>query len=737
MSTTRPQSRTDSTLSVGSSTSTSESPKEAGGTGGAYQQKSALEQNAVFGEKRTRMLQLLRQTDEVLADVASLNGSGSGSGGSGSGSGSGSSGGIRVPPRTPTQTLTVLAVPAAFATAGGDVEAHLLAGRLSEAADHLRRMLQRIEDTRSRVLVTGDLNGGKSTFVNALLRRHIVPDDQQPCTALFCEVVDAVQNAGTEEVHGIRDAAAYDPRDKASYTPFAVDILREVVEDNEPGYEMLKVYCHDGRPREESVLNNGIVDISLIDSPGLNIDSMKTTSLMAQQEEIDVIVFVVNAENHFTLSGKEFLQNAGKEKAYIFIVVNRFDQIRRKDRCKRDILAQIAEISPLTYAHADQLVHFVAAKQTLEKTGDAQSYKDFTRLEDNLRSFILEKRARSKLNPAKLFMANILNDLAVLCEYNHALSVSTSAEISNQLSETAPSYERMLRIQEQFLDDLERTIDETAVRANAFARDQLSNFLESVETYVEDVEWGGVLGMWQYSRDLRNAVYRLAAVRLRRCEDFAVKSSVGCVKNIETMAESCMEHPPVVDMTVVTTAFEDGSAEAGRAAAMTMFVPMELGDFFDFMDKVEVLKEYIPSVGLMVGGLFGYHSVTAGIWKNDQTMVRGKTAFMGLSLAGVGMFLYSLSDMKNVVDRKVLGKIKSHLKSVGLVDANSERIARGTRRVLRLAIWEFRNQFQRVLIDAQHKRQGLSEKRTQAESNKDEFRALGVRVDTLQRIVES
>jgi mitofusin len=46
----------------------------------------------------------------------------------------------------------------------------------------------------------------------------------------------------------------------------------------------------------------GVVDISLIDSPGLNIDGVKTMALFAQQEEIDVVVFVVNAANHFTLS---------------------------------------------------------------------------------------------------------------------------------------------------------------------------------------------------------------------------------------------------------------------------------------------------------------------------------------------------------------------------------------------------------------------------------------------------
>jgi mitofusin len=67
---------------------------------------------------------------------------------------------------------------------------------------------------------------------------------------------------------------------------------------------MLKIYANDARTTQESLLHNGVVDIALIDSPGLNTDSIKTTAVFARQEEIDVVVFVVSAENHFTLSVK-------------------------------------------------------------------------------------------------------------------------------------------------------------------------------------------------------------------------------------------------------------------------------------------------------------------------------------------------------------------------------------------------------------------------------------------------
>ena len=56
----------------------------------------------------------------------------------------------------------------------------LLLGRLEECREYLERMCIRVQDRSSRVLVTGDVNGGKSTFINALLGHDppILPMDR-------------------------------------------------------------------------------------------------------------------------------------------------------------------------------------------------------------------------------------------------------------------------------------------------------------------------------------------------------------------------------------------------------------------------------------------------------------------------------------------------------------------------------------------------------------------------------
>jgi mitofusin len=77
--------------------------------------------------------------------------------------------------------------------------AHLLDERLATSIAHIDKLRLRVEDTSSKVLVTGDLNAGKSTLVNAILRRQVMPVDQQPCTTAFCEVHGSDDLLGTRK----------------------------------------------------------------------------------------------------------------------------------------------------------------------------------------------------------------------------------------------------------------------------------------------------------------------------------------------------------------------------------------------------------------------------------------------------------------------------------------------------------------------------------------------------------
>lgn len=452
--------------------------------------------------------------------------------------------------------------------------ASLLDGKISQSIKHLLSLRDRIEDTSSKVLVTGDLNAGKSTFCNALLRRKVLPVDQQPCTSIFCEVLDARENAGIEEVHAVHKDMQYNRNDESTYDVYPLQELENLVVDNSK-YMQCKVYVKDVRTIDESLLNNGVVDIALIDAPGLNSDSLKTTAVFARQEEIDVVVFVVSAANHFTLSAKEFILNAAHEKAYIFIVVNGFDNIRDKARCERLILEQVARLSPRTFKESAELVHFVSSNAVpvapmipvggsgsssgggsypsddgpddgdddsgkgkgadKGKGKEREKIRDFENLESALRRFVLEKRARSKLAPAKTYLLNILSDLRALASVNRDVAQAELNRVTKELDELVPAYENGKKQKTALAEEVEKCIEETCHDVYTHTRSTLTNTIARVAQCDLGVEYPGLFSVFQYAEDLKLAMLDQIAASVSDCEDYARSKTVKGVSFIQNL----------------------------------------------------------------------------------------------------------------------------------------------------------------------------------------------------------
>lgn len=446
--------------------------------------------------------------------------------------------------------------------------ASLLDGKIRSSVKHLLSLRDRIEDTASKVLITGDLNAGKSTFCNALLRRKLLPEDQQPCTAIFCEVLDARENAGVEEAHAVLKGASYVRTDESTYEVFSLHELEKVVVDNDT-YTQCKIYVKDTRGLEESLLNNGVVDIALIDAPGLNSDTTLTTAIFARQEEIDVVVFVVSAANHFTQSAKEFIWAAAAEKAYLFIVVNGFDGIRDQDRCKKMIMDQVTGLSPRTSKESSELVHFVSSNAVpipANATGgpggsssggaggddgggdddpsdpegkgkgkDLEKIRDFEALEQSLRRFVLEKRARSKLAPARTYLLNILNDVNALAVVNRDVAQAELSRVDRELRELEPQLESSKKAQAEVNDEVVQQIEDTCRDVYDHTRSTLTTSIANAADASYDVSYPGMLGAFSFADELKEAMLSHIAESVTQCEDFARNRAVGGVNTIKQL----------------------------------------------------------------------------------------------------------------------------------------------------------------------------------------------------------
>lgn len=526
--------------------------------------------------------------------------------------------------------------------------ASLLDSRVSQSIRHLLSLRDRIEDTASKVLITGDLNAGKSTFCNALLRRKILPEDQQPCTSVFCEVVDARENGGIEEVHAIHKDANYDRYDESTYDVYSLQNLEQLVIDNTK-YTQCKVYVKDIRKIDQSLLNNGVVDISIIDAPGLNSDSVKTTAVFARQEEIDVVVFVVSAANHFTLSAQEFISNAAHEKAYIFIVVNGYDNIRDKERCQQMVLRQVARLSPRTFKESAELVHFVSSNaipvappgassiSASEGSGDRgdgggdepgdddddakgkdkgkgkgkgkaneddkEKMRDFEDLEVALRRFVLEKRSHSKLAPARTYLLNVLSDMNVLASTNNDVASIELERAEQEISDINPAYEKTSKLRGRIEEELGTSIDKTCDEVYDYTRIHLSQTIAGLGSATFGLEYPGPLAAFQYAEDLKYAMLDAVATSVSECEDHGRAAAIQGVNTIHTLG---LLH--VGADKYAPRAFRADKMFAQRRHTMARAVEVEV-DFWDFFD-------------------------IAGLWQRQEKVTGASTAVVVMTTLG-------------------------------------------------------------------------------------------------------
>ena len=634
--------------------------------------------------------------------------------------------------------------------------ASLLEKKLMLQIKYLHNLKERVDDTSSKVFVTGDLNAGKSTFCNALLRRKILPEDQQPCTSVFCEVIDAkAENHGREEVHAVPIEKEYDIRDESTYEVHLLKDLEELVYDCDK-FKLLKVYVLDHRSFQESLLHNGVIDIKLIDAPGLNMDSFQTTEVFSRQEEIDLVVFVVSAENHFTLSAKEFIAAAANEKRYVFIVVNKFDGIKDKEKCKRRILDQIKNLSPDTYKNASEFIHFVSSEEVSngnnpnggDDGGDGgddddgnnnnddnrPDHPDFDLLEASLRKFILEKRSISKLLPAKSYLLNLLQDLQTLSTINEKIYNDEKREKLQELtSQVAPKVNEIIHKSHRIADTISALTEATCTKIYNDTTREINYVIDNLGDKPV-VEYNGLQFLFEYARESQLAMIDVVGDAVFKCEDMARQLTAQKVDEIVAFGRNTLNeeflHDKKFNSDLMFSRIKD---DIGKNIEDTI----EVSDFFDpsmesflvfvglpesyvnhtarqisYFNPVSVITQ-IPSNALALKNQLPTQITLHTIYSSGKLLTAGalvnkiyqfshyvtpavvkKVALPVLvGVSGIAIY-YLISDIPNALPRKQARKIKRQIHAMNYVHNNSTRIASECRLVLNFPARQVMNNFQ-------------------------------------------
>jgi small GTP-binding protein len=248
-----------------------------------------------------------------------------------------------------------------------------------------RDLVHKLEEDRFHLVVVGEFNHGKTTFVNALLGHNVLPTGVTPTTATIHHIKYADKPEATVAyVSGKRDSVRFEDVRK-----FAVG------GDGAPGHGQDEVdFLEVGYPAE--LLKERIL---LVDTPGVNDLSLQRADITYSYiPRADAVLFLLDAGQILKESERVFLHDkllkASRDK--IVFVITKWDLLSADEQAEalayaKDQLAKLIK---------DPIVFPIAAETALGKAGAKDGETGLPQLLDHLTNFLAEERGRILLDNA-------------------------------------------------------------------------------------------------------------------------------------------------------------------------------------------------------------------------------------------------------------------------------------------------------------------------------------------------
>ncbi len=349
----------------------------------------------------------------------------------------------------------------------------------TERARQLTDARANLLDDAFRLMVVGEFKRGKSTLVNSLLGKDVLPARVAPCTAIITEVRYAETPRAVLHYH---DAAR-----KPAVVGFEELRKYVVIEDGDDDddasgrisqspYSLMELYYPLPLCR-----NN----VQIVDSPGLNEHKTRTKIALDFLSKADALVLVLSCQQALSQSELAFIDNelGGRNLRHVFFIWNHFDAIADSQDDIHDIDKRSKKyLKPRVGSNAR--IFYVSARTALvgKKNNDASALErsGLVPFEVALERFLVSERGRVKLlTPLRMAEAAVREAVTELIPRSEAMLAQPLERLLKAYEEQRPRLEEAERQCERLLRSVDR-------RRDALIREATASY----QRFVSDAELG-------------------------------------------------------------------------------------------------------------------------------------------------------------------------------------------------------------------------------------------------------
>lgn len=244
---------------------------------------------------------------------------------------------------------------------------------------------EKLNNNTFNIVVLGEVNRGKSTFINALLGKNILPSNILPTTSVITKVVYGVDKKALIEFN--------DGTKKSIELDKLKDYVTTIQKENNVNIKSTTVYY------PHNLCKNNCV---LVDTPGVNdIDSSNAEITYNYIPYADAIIFLIDPDQVFTNSEKVFLKSKvlNHNLNKMFFVLNKSDNI---NEVGINSLSKYIE-STLKELELPCKFYIVSSKEALigKMKGETNKYvESFSVIENDLEKFLFCEKGNQVIKNA-------------------------------------------------------------------------------------------------------------------------------------------------------------------------------------------------------------------------------------------------------------------------------------------------------------------------------------------------